>query len=77
MIAKPTAEIVADHWADDPDHAERVRATYRNLPPNTWEAFVWRDLGRGDSVEGVIDSADAHRLISVILMAQPVWKVAP
>lgn len=56
------------HWSEGTE-APRVRGTFRNLPPNTWEVTVWRDEGRGDAVTGVIDDADVHRLIAAVMMA--------
>lgn len=57
-----------NHWTEHHD-APRVRDTYRNLPPNTWDVNVWTEQGRGHMVEGMIDSADAHELIAAIIMA--------
>lgn len=53
------------HWSEHRD-APRVRATFRNLPPNVWDVTVW--TANGDPVSGVLDAANAHGLIAAIIM---------
>lgn len=54
------------HWSEG-DDAARVRGTFRNLPPNTWDVNVWHADRSGS--HGTIDEADAHALIAAILAA--------
>lgn len=53
------------HWTEHHD-APRVRGTFRNLPPNTWDVTVHTDT---HPVRGELDAADAHELIAAIIMA--------
>jgi len=54
------------HWSES-DEALRIRGTFRNLPPNTWDVHV-HDPVHG-ATAGTIDVADAHDLIAKILAA--------